>query len=47
VKRIDLRITDLQYKWLEELVNKLGIKRSEIVRRIFDKEMKKKGRNNK
>ena len=42
MKRIDLRITDAQYKWLDEKVDKLGIKRSEIVRRILDKEMRKK-----
>jgi len=44
VKRIDLRITDAQYKWLEDKVGKLGIKRSEIVRRILEKEMKKRGK---
>lgn len=42
MKRIDLRITEPQHKWLEELANKLGIGKSEIVRRILDKEMKKK-----
>ena len=40
--RIDLSITDAQKKWLEEQSKKLGISKSEITRRILDKEMKKK-----
>lgn len=42
MERIDLRITDAQRKWLKELAKKLGIGKSEVVRRIFEKEMKKK-----
>ena len=42
MKRIDLYITEQQNKWLEKQVEKLGIKKSELVRRILDKEMKKK-----
>jgi len=42
LKRLDLRITDPQHKWLEELSIKLGIGKSEIIRRILDKEMRKK-----
>lgn len=42
MKRIDLTITDSQRKWLEDMSEKLGIGKSEIVRRILDKEMKKK-----
>jgi hypothetical protein len=42
VKRIDLYITKAQNKWLEEQSEKLEIRKSELVRRIFDKEMKKK-----
>lgn len=42
MERIDLRITDAQRKWLEALAKKLGIGKSEAVRRILEKEMKKK-----
>jgi len=42
VNRIDLSITDAQRKWLEEQSAKLDISKSEIVRKILDKEMKKK-----
>ena len=42
MKRIDLYITEPQHKWLEELSEKLGIRKSELVRRILDKEMKNK-----
>ena len=42
MKRIDLTITDTQREWLEKIAEKLGISKSEIVRRILDKEMKKK-----
>ena len=42
MKRIDLYITEQQNKWLEEQSKKIGIRKSEFVRRIFDKEMKKK-----
>ena len=42
MERIDLRITDAQRKWLEALSKKIGIGKSEIVRRVLDKEMKKK-----
>jgi len=42
MERIDLRITDEQRKWLEKLAEKFGIGKSEVVRRIFDKEMRKK-----
>lgn len=39
--RVDLSITDAQKKWLEEQSKKLGIGKSEFLRRILDKEMKK------
>lgn len=42
MERIDIRITDAQRKWLEKMAEKLGISKSEYVRRIFDKEMEKK-----
>jgi hypothetical protein len=42
MERIDLRITDAQRKWLEKMAEVLGIGKSELVRRILDKEMKKK-----
>lgn len=42
MKRLDLRVTESQHKWLEKMSEKLGIGKSEIVRRILDKEMKKK-----
>ena len=42
MKRIDLTITDTQREWLEKMSEKLGIGKSEIVRRVLDKEMKKK-----
>jgi len=42
VIRIDLSITDAQKKWLEEQSKKLGIGKSELVRRILDREMKRK-----
>ena len=42
MRRIDLYITEQQNKWLEEQSRKIGIRKSELVRRIFEKEMKKK-----
>ena len=42
MKRIDLTITDAQREWLEKMAEKLGIGKSELLRRILDKEMKKK-----
>ena len=43
VKRVNLYITDEQEKWLNEQNQKLGLSgKSELVRRILDKEMKKK-----
>jgi len=42
VKRLDLRVTEPQHKWLEKMAEKLGIGKSEFIRRILDKEMKKK-----
>jgi len=42
MKRIDLYITEQQNKWLEEQAKKIGIRKSELVRSIFEKEMKKK-----
>jgi len=42
VKRLDLRVTEPQHRWLEKMAEKLGIGKSEFIRRILDKEMKKK-----
>lgn len=41
MKRVNLYITDDQEKWLKDQVEKSGLSGvSELVRRIFDKEMK-------
>jgi len=43
VKRVNLYITDEQEKWLTEQNKKLGLSgKSEVMRRILEKEMKKK-----
>lgn len=43
VKRLNLYVTDEQEKWLTEQNKKLGLSgKSEVMRRILDKEMKKK-----
>ena len=44
MKRINLYVTETQDKWLEEQAKKIGIGKSELMRRIMDKdkEMKKK-----
>lgn len=42
MERINLYVTEKQDKWLEEQSKKLGIGKSELMRRIIEKEMKKK-----
>jgi len=42
MKRIDLYITETQNKWLEDQAKKKEISKSELLRRIIDKERKKK-----
>lgn len=38
MKRIDLHVTESQNKWLEEQAKKMEISKSELMRRIIDKE---------
>jgi len=38
MKRIDLYVTEQQDKWLKEKAEKLEINKSELLRRIIDKE---------
>lgn len=40
MKRIDLYVTETQNKWLEEQSKKKEIGKSELMRRIIDKERK-------
>ena len=42
MKRINLYVTETQDKWLEEQAKKMELGKSELIRRIMDKEMKKK-----
>ena len=42
MKKINLYVTEAQDKWLEEQAKKMELGKSELIRRIMDKEMKKK-----
>jgi hypothetical protein len=45
LKRVGLYITDEQKKWLEEQAERLGLSGvSELIRRILDKERRKKNK---
>ena len=47
MKRIDLYVTDEQKIWLEEQYKKLGLSgKSELIRRIIDKERNRRRKNN-
>ena len=41
MKRIDLYVTETQNKWLEDQAKKKEIGKSELMRRIIDKERRK------